>query len=277
MSQAKSVMKPDDFNNVKRNLQKGLGTLNNAAKLSEVEQLVFVTNSPNPFNDATTMFKFSSPLNMASFSELPENCKQVIDEICTEKGYDFDKKILSVCVMQFHGENEDERYKVLSQLTAEFLNSLGIYKIPTTQLLTLWQHSFAVNATQQSTAITKERMVWPVIAILCEVSEEDAELQDYDEHDIEEIVHKYRNVINNNSERFAFVSRVLSDYNDYAQELKPRERTQKFINDKWNNYEDCFDLKSADQQTREMVIRLTVANVLRSRKVITEVKGKVRL
>lgn len=179
--------------------------------------------------------------------------------------------------MQFHGESEDERYKVLSQLTTEFLNSLGTHKIPTAQLLTLWQHSFAINATQQSTAITKRRMVWPVIAILCEVNEEDAELQDYDEHDIEEIVRKYKSVINNNSERFAFISRVLSDYNDYAKELKSKERTQKFINDKWSNYEDCFDLKSADQQTKEMVIRLTVANVLRSRKVITEIKGKVKL
>jgi len=51
-------------------------------------------------------------------------------------------------LMQFHGEDENERYKVLSDLTTQFLNSLDTYKIPTNQLLTLWQHSFTVNATK---------------------------------------------------------------------------------------------------------------------------------
>jgi len=277
MSQAKSVMRIDDYSNVKGNLEKGLKTLNNAAKLSDVEQLVFITNSPNPFSDILTVSHFSSPINIVAFSTLHINAQQIINDICSANGYDFDKEMLSICVMQFHGEDEDERYKVLSDLTTQFLNSLGAYKIPTNQLLTLWQHSFAVNATKKVTSITKESMVWPVIAILCEVSEEDAELQDYDENDVEEILQKYKGVINNNSERFEFVSRVLNDYTDYSPELKSKERTQKFINEKWGNYEDCFDLRIADQPTKEMVIRLTVANVLRSRKVITEIKSKVRL
>ena len=95
MSQAKSVGRPDDFTNVKRNLVKGLGTLNNAAKINDVEQLIFITNSPNPFNDITTMYNFSSPFNFATYSELPENCQQVITEICIDKGYDFHKENLT--------------------------------------------------------------------------------------------------------------------------------------------------------------------------------------
>ncbi|MEA4898709.1 MAG: hypothetical protein VB115_10740 [Christensenellaceae bacterium] len=277
MSQVKSVVKPDDYSHVKEKLEAGLRTLNNAAKLSDVEQLVFVTNSPNPFNDATTMFKFSSPLNIVPFSELPTTCQQTISDICSSKGYDFDKKSLVVCVMQFHGESEDERYKVLSILTTEFLNNLGVHKISTSELLTLWQRSFAVNASQLSTSITKKRMVWPVIAILCEVGEDDADLDNYDESDVAEILQKYRSVINNNSERFEFVSRVLSDYIEFHPEMKSKERTKKFVDDNWQNYNDCFDLKSADQTSEAIVVRLTVTNVLRSRKVISEIKGKVKL
>lgn len=277
MSQAKSVMVPDDYSHVKEKLDAGLRTLNNAAKMNDVEQLIFITNSPNPFNDTNTMFKFSSPLNIVPFSELPTSCQQTINDICSSKGYDFDKALLTVCVMQFHGENDDERYKVLTSLTTEFLNILGVHKISTDSLLTLWQHSFAVNASQLTTSITKKRMVWPVIAILCEVGEDDAELEDYDYSDATEILQKYRSVINNNSERFEFVSRVLSDYIEFHPEMKSKERTKKFTDGNWQNYKDSFDLKSADSTTEEMVIRLTVANVLRSRKVIAEIKGKVKL
>lgn len=277
MSQVKAVVKPDDYSHVKEKLEAGLRTLNNASKLSDVEQLVFVTNSPNPFNDTKTMFKFSSPLNIVPFSELPTACQQTIGNICSSKGYDFDTALFAVCVMQFHGESEDERYKVLSTLTTEFLNNLGVHKISTNQLLTLWQHSFAVNASQLTTSITKKRMVWPVIAILCEVGEDDAELANYDECDAAVILQKYRSVINNNSENFEFISRVLSDYNEFHPEMKSKERTTKFIDGNWENYRDFFDLKSADSATEEMTIHLTVTNVLRSRKVIAEIKGKVKL
>ncbi len=277
MSQVKATVKPDDYSHVKEKLEAGLRTLNNASKLTDVEQLVFVTNSPNPFNDTKTMFKFSSPLNMVPFSELPTTCQQTISDVRTLEGYDFDTAMLTVCVMQFHGESEDERYKVLSTLTTEFLNNLGVHKISTKQLLTLWQHSFAVNASQLTTSITKKLMVWPVIAILCEVGEDDAELVNYDECDVAAILQKYRSVINNNGENFEFVSRVLSDYNEFHPEMKSKERTRKFLDDKWGNYKDFFDLKSADSTTEEMVILLTITNVLRSRKVIAEIKGKVKL
>lgn len=81
MSQVKAVVKPDDYRHVKEKLEAGLRTLNNASKLSNVDRLVFVTNSPNPFNDTTTMFKFSSPLNIVPFSELSAACQQTIIDI----------------------------------------------------------------------------------------------------------------------------------------------------------------------------------------------------
>ena len=277
MSQVKSVIAPDDYSHVKEKLDAGLRTLNNAAKMHDVEQLIFITNSPNPFNDANTMFKFSSPLNIVPFSELPIACQNTINDICYSKGYDFETTLLTVCVMQFHGENINERYKVLISITTEFLNKLGVRKISTDSLLTLWQHSFAVNASQPTTFITKKQMVWPVIAILCEVGEDDAELEDYDYSDATEILHKYRSVINNNCEQFEFVIRVLSDYNEFHPEMISKERTKKFTEENWKNYKDSVDLKSARSAVEEMVIRLTVANVLRSRRVIADIKGKVKL
>ena len=112
MAQAKSVMSPDDVSFVISKLEAALKTLNKASEIANVEQLIYVTNSPNPFNDIATMYKFSSPLNMAPFSELPTSCQRAIGDICSTNGYSIDTSMLMVCVMQFHGESEDERYKV---------------------------------------------------------------------------------------------------------------------------------------------------------------------
>lgn len=277
MAQAKSVEKPDDFSHVKRNLEASLRTLNAASKITDVEQLVFVTNSPNPFNNIRTMHKFSSPLNMVPFSELPTSCQKSITDICSKNGYSIDTSMLIVCVMQFHGESEDERYKVLQSLTMEFLNGLGASKVSTGQMLSLWQNSFRVNASQRTSTITKESMIWPIIAILCEVRETDAELEDYDFSDVTEILQKYRAVINNNSERFEFVSKVLSDFSDFFPALRSKERMSRFVSERWEQYKSDFDLKGADAITEKMVIQITISNVLKNRRVIAGIKGKVKL
>lgn len=277
MAQAKSVENPEDVSFVIKKLKDALKTLNEASKISEVEQLVFVTNSPNPFNDVTTMYKFSSALNMVPYSELPRNCQNIIDEICITNGYNLDTSMLMVCVMQFHGKDENERYKVLISLTERFLGSLGVQRVSTDQILSLWQNSFRVNASQRTSVITKKSMVWPIIAILCEVRENDAELDDFDSADVSEILQKYRAVINNNCERFEFISKILDDFNDFCPELKSKERVNRFISEKWEKYKKEFDLKNTDAVTEETVIRLTIMNVLKSRRVIAEIKGRVKL
>lgn len=119
--------------------------------------------------------------------------------------------------------------------------------------------------------------MWPIIAILCEVRETDTELDDYDSSDVAEILRKYRAVINNNSERFEFISKVLSDYEEFHLEMKSRDRVPRFISERWNQYMEDFDLKNADAATTEAVIRLTISNVLKSRRIIADIKGKVKL
>ena len=251
--------------------------MNKASQIANIEKLVYVTNSPNPFSDVTTMYKFSSPLNMAPFSELPTSCQRAIGDICSTNGYSIDTSMLMVCVMQFHGESEDERYKVLQSVTMDFLNDIGVQSVSTSQILSLWQHSFTVNASQRTTSITKESMVWPIIAILCEVSEDDTELGDYDSSDVAEILQKYRAVINNNSERFEFISRILSDFNEFHSELTSKERVNRFISEKWMEYKSDFDLKNTDSATEKTVISLTISNVLKKRKEITRIKSRVKL
>ena len=51
LAQAKSVVKASqDFTNVMANLKKAMESLSEAGANHEVEQLIYITNSTNPFN-----------------------------------------------------------------------------------------------------------------------------------------------------------------------------------------------------------------------------------
>lgn len=58
-SQAKSVVKAsNDFTNVKQKLNDALESLANEYKMGDSQQLIYVTNSPNPFNDDSSKSAF---------------------------------------------------------------------------------------------------------------------------------------------------------------------------------------------------------------------------
>ena len=69
----------------------------------------------------------------------------------------------------------------------------------------------------------------------------------------------------------------MTKFLEYTEDQLVEQPTIRLFSELGWDYKNCFDLKSADQTTEEMVIRLTVSNVLRSRKVIAEIKGKVKL
>ncbi|GHV43362.1 hypothetical protein FACS189490_13510 [Clostridia bacterium] len=120
-------------------------------------------------------------------------------------------------------------------------------------------------------------MIWPIIAFMCEVGRTDSELEEYDEHDVDEVLLRYRCVINNYCEKFEFATRIVSDYIEFHPDMKSKERTKRFVDEKWGSYKDSFDIKNATDETIEVVIRLTIANVLRNRTLITDIKRKVKL
>jgi hypothetical protein len=200
MSQVKSAVNPFGVENVRGKLDKGLKTLNNAAKNPNTEELYFVTNSSNPFNDIESMPLFSSPTNFIPYNSLSPNSQDIIKEICAKKGYSFDFNKLTICVIQFYGDDINERDKVVKNLTQDFLNNIGIYSIPIQDILKLWQNSFFINATQKTRCITKGQMIWPVIAFLFNIDKENSKLTDYDENDVEENLKKYKSIIDTNTE-----------------------------------------------------------------------------
>jgi hypothetical protein len=161
-SQAKFVADPDNTNPVIRNLEKSLRTLNTASKNNDFEDLIYITNSSNPFNSIRTLRAFSSGLNMLPYADLPEICRKKIDQILEKNKYNLDKNCLSVYVMQFYGSKAENKYKVIKEQINELLNKLKLSNLGIEgELLNLWQNEFFINATEHNTklSISKEQMI----------------------------------------------------------------------------------------------------------------------
>jgi hypothetical protein len=279
-SQAKAVFRPyDDFSNVISKLKAGLKTLNTASMKTNVAQLIYITNSPDPFDNEKIMGVFGDSLTSKKYSELPEICQQQINNICETKNYTFDKNLFSVYVMHFDGD-EENRYRVIRDLVNEFLNSVdlgdrGLGK----DMLGIWQRMFFTNASHHNTSfsIKKESMVWPLIVSICKVNNEDALLSDVDEGEIDQIINNYKTVIDNNSERFDFVTKVLSAYNLYGVMMKGNERTKSFVLEHWQDFSSDFEIQATDTDILEHIVKLTISNIIKRRRNIVRIKSEVNL
>ena len=281
-AQAKAVERPyDDFSHVIEKLKAGLRTLNAAASQPNVCNLIYITNSPNPFNSSIASGAFiGGGLTSLSYDELPSDCKQQVDDICQLESYDFDRSHLTVFVLHFYGadDNLENRYKIIKEKVNEILGEFGVGDRGWgSQMLEIWQREFQVNTTQRTARITKGQMIWPIIVMICKVGREDIMLDDYDEGDIDEILCRYESIINNNAERYEFMSKVMSAYNAFEPALSSKKRTEKFVNEQWATFRSDFDMPSTDGDIVEKVIRLTIHNIIRRRHSIQSIKNRVNL
>jgi len=270
-SQAKSVFDSDDYSHVKGKMQDGLRTLNEDAKLSNVEELIYITNSPNPFNNIRTMYCFSSGFASYSFAELPDLCQSAIKDILASQGYSsIDVKKLKVCALPFLGDGSN-RYRVIKEEVREFLQRVEMGDSGLGQkMLETWQLAFSANATQHAcVSITKKQLLWPLVVSECELGADDRELQNCDEAEVENIAGQYRTVICNNTERFQFVTKVMTDYKANPVP-KSRDSINLFVEANWENYESDFDID--DARHLKIVIKITVRKVLQTRVTIDAIR-----
>jgi hypothetical protein len=279
-SQAKSVFDIHDYSHVNKKLQDALKTLNNAATISKVRKLIYITNSPNPFNNKNTMSLFSGGFTNLNYNELPMLCKKKIEDICKKNKYNFNKDDLFINVLQFYGDDEDNRYKIIKETINEFLYPIGLgdYGLGK-KLLEIWQLDFSVNATKQNTHITinKKEMVWPLIVSICNINTEDALLAECDEGLLNEVIQKYEKIMSNKSESFEFITKIISAHSEYGQNLKPNEKTKLFIQNCWREFANDFVFMNIDDEILEIITKVTISNVIKRRININNIKKAVNL
>lgn len=279
-AQAKSSFNPENPSNVLEKLRRALETLNKAAHEEDAGALVYVVNFANVFNDIRTILAFSGGYSDKNFRDLPDECKSKFDVLYQKIGADFYKEDLSIIVLGFSGDPPDRYRNVKSQVN-EFLDSIGLGDCGYGQrALAIWQGMFKDNASShfKTVGVTKKQMIWPLIVWGCKVNCEDALLLDCDDAEIDEIKARYESVINDATERFDFVAKVMGEYSSFdGGTAKGRERQKKFVHQKWSLFESDFYLSGADGWILEKVVKVAVNNVIRSRIRISSVKQKVNL
>lgn len=278
-AQAKSVFDPDDHSNVIAKLEGALKTLSQASTLREAKRLVYVTNSPNPFNDVRTVSAFNGPCAFVPYANLPQASKGIIDDICTRESHTLPRSDFALLVFDFRGDGEN-RYRIVKEKVNELLAQLTLSdKGWGKRTLEIWHREFGQNASQHdlSRSITKKQVIWPLIVWLCEVDGNDARFSECDEAEINELLSRYRSVICDNTERFAFVTKVMTAYSGFETGLPSKTRTERFVSERWSDFKNEFDLPGTEDHIVEKVVKIAVHNVIKSRQYIGSVKKEVNL
>lgn len=273
-SQAKSVAKPDDYSNVIEKLSAALETLNLDAKNGDGSLFTYTTNSPNPFNNQKTMSYFNGRTHLY-FDELPDKAQEKINELMKKEGFDsLDTGKMDIRVIPFHGRDPKNKYKWIQESINELLVEL---EMPTegigTRILEIWQRDFFQNATQPDTSITisKSKMMWPLIVLIIDKAAANDYKKDFDDDEISEIERKYRSIINHNTMLYEFVTKIVTDHR------KSKLSAKEFVNMNWKNYMYVIESVSAEESTKQTLMKIILYKILIQKQYISDIKKGVNL
>ncbi len=281
LAQAKAVEKSSiDFKNVRKNLKNALISLSEGASKVNANQLILITNSPNPLNEATSKSLFYGNAHR-EYSTLPPSSQAIINNYLSDISNPLDPEKFVIKVFPFETDNERERYKAVKGMVDDFIGDLdlnisGLGK----KLLLMWQNDVFQNGTKKDATIklSKKDIMWSIIVIATEPSICDDKFTEYfDTALYNEITHQYRDIIDSCCERFEFFIKVLHDYNNYNSTKKQSERCIDFALTQWNNYIDELKIENAAEEVQKGLIQIVLYSIIRNRITIDKVKKGVNL
>ena len=282
LAQAKAVQNgSSDFRNVRANLKKALTTLSEGAQSADVDKLIFITNSANPFNDDSSRSVFYAPTRR-KFSDLPPSAQTIIQEYLSAIAQPLNTDNFVIQVFNFETDDDKERYKVVMQEVNDFIGRLsttspGIGR----RLHDIWQNRIFENGSKKdaSITVTKKGIIWPLIVLETDISKYDDEYEDlFDIGVYEEVTRRYQTVIDDCCERVDFFTKILYDYREFKSVKKnSKEKNIDFIQTTWEQYKTEFMDPSIDDETLEALTQIILYNVLRRRKLIESIRREVNL
>lgn len=282
LAQAKSVENASsDFSNVRANLKKALITLSEGAQKAETKQLIFITNSPNPFNDQNSRNIFWGPTRRP-FSTLPPSAQEIVIEYLKTIDNPLDPHKFIVQVFPFETDDETERYKAVMQAINDFIGSLNANTSPGLgkKLLQVWHNDIFVNGSKKDVAIqlNKKNIIWPIIVLETDITRcEESFIEQFDVGVYDEVVHLYGETIDSCCERVDFFTRVLYDYNQFQCNKKPMDKCLEFVDCSWEDYKSEFAVSGIDSEALEALTKTVLYNVVRRRIIINKIKQGANL
>ena len=283
LAQAKSVVKSSfDFSNVRANLKKALITLSEGEQKTDARQLIFITNSPNPFNDDDSKSVFGGLPTHRTYSNLPPSAQEIIQGYLKDINRPLDLDKFTIQVFPFETDDDTERYKAVMQCINDFIGSLNAnlsYDLGK-RLLTIWHDSIFINGTKKNADIKldKKSIIWPILVLETDIRRCDEDfLEQFEMGVYDEAVRQYSNVIDSCCERVEFFTKILYDYSQFSGSKSLKEKCSEFIESNWENYKENFSSDKIDGETLEALTKIVLYNVIRRRIAIDRIKQEVNL
>ena len=281
LAQAKSVVDSSTvFSNVRSKAKKAVTTLSEAAEKLKVRELIYITNSPNPFNDDASKPQFCDDAHVR-FEKLPQTTKELVEGWFEGIKKPLDTSKFKIQVLPFETDDDKQRYKVVLRDISDFIGDIGIDADGLRKRLhEVWTNALTKNGSRKKTSIKlhKKAIVWPIIVFVTGKGKlnRDAHYCDIlDDGEYDEVCRKYGEIIDDYSERFDFATKVVSDYS--LSGLKGRESIKTFIDVHWEEYKNELGTASMDDGVRCSLIKIILFNILNKRFDIDRIKCAVNL
>lgn len=284
--QAKGVqLGSSDFHNVRANLKKALKTLSEGgSKATNVKQLIFITNSFNPFNDEASKGIFSGPPSYRTYDSLPDSSKKIIDDYLAKIEHPLDTKKLLIQTLPFETDDEDERYKYVLKAVEEFAEDLHLSSLSMgKKLMQAWQNDLQRNGSKKNAAIRvrKKDIIGPILVIITDIDQTSEKFIDHLDSDIyDEVISQYKGLITDCCEKYEFFKDILREYISYKNGAEHKSRMETafgFVDSYWEKYTYMFDDTGIDEEVQEILIKTILYNVITKRNKIDCVKSGVNL
>lgn len=281
-AQAKSVVNSSsDFRNVLSNLKKSIESLSeayyNTSSSTNVRELIYITNSPNPFKEKQPNAIFLGP-SQRTFSSLPEKLQGKIFDILNGLDNPLDINKFKIQILPFETDIDRERYKTVIAEIGDFISLLGNVSINRNLIHGIWAKDLFRSGTRKDKSINlkKKELIWPIIVLV--TNNDDYDEYDIDDSETEELLSSYKDIINICSEKYEFITRVLSAYNSFKAEDN-KTKLDVFIKSESLNFKYLFDDTniSLSEDLQDKLLQIIIRNIIRQRIKINKIKDTVNL
>lgn len=262
-AQAKSVTQRGAQSSASQCLKKSLKTLSaDAKKDGNPAKLIYITNILNPLSDTKGISPYYGNYDREyDFSNLPEDDQK---KICNLVDADFPLDKFHIHVVEFFGEGAN-KFARIKEYIKGLLNDAKLDTSLVESLWAKWLEMFLVNCTDKpdetkSFDKKKKEIIYPIIILAIDppISRDMFEkISDYDDYD--EIVAKYRDLINARGNEYEFTASIIGEYK--SRKNGDSQYKYEFVKEVWQEYEEYFS-QIADDAIRQAVVKLALLTVI---------------
>lgn len=313
LAQAKASIDPNiNFHNNTAKLKKALKTLSTAGtKANKVRKYIFITNSSEPFRNEAPNQNFYSYDDL-DYQQLTEPVRDQLKEYTEKlKNKDimleaFELNKFNIVVLPFTGNDLNKRKRALRNLLDDWYGSLDVdIEGLIAKICQIWQETVFENNTvfedhqmkyngkklkhpeKKNRSIKKKDLIWPLIVLLVSRMRRSDDFYDsYLDGDYDYLMDEYYDIIKITTERFRFITKVLSDFSFYEDNIfnmskkrrKRKDLDNEFIESSWKDYVKLFGLNEiSEKNDQEDLTKIILHQIILNRRDINKVKMRVGL